>query len=68
MIYIHEADLTKIYPVVNDVIKALSGGMQRVVKEVVVNDDLPAFRITGCWAMFTMRLDIKAIKKGGSDG
>lgn len=59
MYYILDEDLAKLYPYVNDVIKALSAGMQRVEQQVTVGEDLPVFKITGYWVGDIIRLDIK---------
>lgn len=55
-------DLAKLYPEVNEVIKALSAGMKRVERQVTIGDDLPVFNIVGYWILDGIRLDIRLEK------
>jgi len=61
MFIILPEDLTKLYPEVNETIKALSAGMVRTEREATVGEDLPVFKITGYWVNDVIRIDIKTI-------
>ena len=62
MLYILEEDIEKLYPKVKEAIRALSTVMQKVEIPVTIGEDIPVFRITGCWITDGIRLDIKLVR------
>jgi len=61
MLYILEEDIEKLYPKVKEAIIALSTAMRKVEMLVMVNENIPTFKITGYWIKDGIRLDIKLI-------
>jgi len=62
MYHILAEDLAKLYPSINNVIKLLSSGTQKVEMLATIGEDLPVFRITGYWITNGIRLDIRLVK------